>query len=473
MQNRRNVIPEASVITDFAITTVNVPDRLDVQEVRAREVAEAGLSDSAARGSGSRRRWGMGLVAAGAVLLAAFGVFHLLSPAWSDASAEGIAARLSRSLGQPVRVSSAGVRLAPTPRLVVEGIDFGGDLKIDRVALRFNWSSLAKYVRGAGWVWGEMSVGPLELSPDGAFRLMRSASQLSTAVPAPIDAIRFESIRLRGVNLLPARYQALAERNEGGSFSDLKIVELDSNGQMELGLSLASPDQVKFRLRAFHWRPPFGPGYVWHEVSAEGTFGPQALQIDTWSANGFLGVVSGTLAATKSADWSVRGTVHSTNVDLAAIQREVQARAKAGTEGAFVPAVQGILEASGALSGRGATLADALDRVSAVGRAQVRFAALNRINLGAGALRGDVDGTGQVGTTRFTDLQAAVVVSRGAVRLSEIVGTAGALRVTGTIGVERNLAIGGILRASVTSNGGPAPADFRVSGTLLDPQFEP
>lgn len=471
MQSRQNVIPEASVITDFAITTVNIPDRLDAQEVRAREETDADSPYSAARGLGSKRRWGVGLAAAGGLILAAFGIFHLVSPAWSDASAEGIAARLSGALGQPVRVASAGVRLAPTPRLVVEGIDFGDDLKIDSVALRFNWSSLAKYVQGAGWVWGEMSVGPLELSPAGAFRLMQAAPRLSAAVPGPIDSIRFESVRLRDVGLLPARYQVLADRKGGTSFSELKVVELDSNGQMELGLSLAPSAPAKFRLRASHWRPPFGPSYAWHEVSAEGTFGPATLQVDTWSANGFLGVVSGTLAATKSAGWVVRGTVQSTNIDLTAIQRELQARSKSRTPGASVPAVQGILEASGTLSGRGVTLADALDRTAAAGRVQVRFAALNPINLGASTVRG-ADSPGQVGTTRFTDLQAAAAVSRGTLRLTDIVGTAGALRVTGTIGVEPSLAIGGILRASVAADGGPAPVDFRVSGTLLDPQFE-
>lgn len=471
MESRRNVIPEASVITDFAITTVNVPDRLDAQEVRARAEAEDDSTPSRRRGSWALRRWLLGGGAAVAVVLAMFGAFRTLSPLWAQVSADGVAEQLSLALGQRVQVANAGVRLAPTPRLVVEGIDVGGQFRIDSVALRFSWASLAKAVQGAGWEWGEATVGPVELSPEGAFALLRATPALSSAVPAPVTSLRFESVRIQGAGVLPARYEVRASRMAGKPFSEFTVADLDSRGRMEVIVSLPATEPARFRLRAHQWRPPFGPAYDWNEASAEGAFAPGRLQVDAFSANGFLGVVTGSLLATRASTWSVRGTVQSTNMDLAAVQREARKHAKLPAEGGRAPVVQGLMDSSGTLSGQGGTLAEALERVSATGRVHVRLATLNGVNLGASAMQADAAG-GAGGVTRFGDFEATVDAAPGIVRIRDIVGIAGALRVRGGVGIERGFAVGGVLRAEVSARAGLATADVRVSGSAFEPVFE-
>jgi hypothetical protein len=459
------------MITDFAITTVNVPDRLDAQEVRARAEAEEHYARPRRRDFRGLRRWVLGIAAAGAVGFAAHGAFGLVSPLWDRLSAAGIATHLSQALGQPVQVANAGLRLTPTPRLEIEGIEVGDQFRIGAVALRFSWSSLAKTIQGAGWVWGEASVGPLELTSDEAFALVRAVPALSAAVPAPITSIRLESVRFRDVGMLPARYQVIAARSSGAGFSELSIAEIESGGQMEMTVSLAAPDAGRFRLRAFQWRPPLGPSFDWAEVAAEGSFAPGRLEVESFSANGFLGVVTGKLSANRSAQWNVHGAVQTTNLDLAAIQREARKRAKLAAESGRGAAIQGVMDASGAFSGHGKTLTSVLEELSATGKLRLRFAALHGVNLGASAVQAGASSRSG-GVTRFGDFEAALDVTPSMVRIRDIFGSAGALKVRGTVGVERDFQLGGVLRAEVTTGSVIAPADVRVSGTVFDPIFE-
>lgn len=471
MQNQRNVIPEASVITDFAITSVNVPDRLDAQEVRARAESEADSPRSRRTSVRSVTRWLLGVVAAVAVGIAGLGAARALLPLLSASSAEGIASRLSQAMGRRVTVADAGVRLAPTPRLVIEGIDVADRFRIDSVSLRFSWGSLAKFVQNAGWDWGEASVGPLELTPDQAFALLQAGPMLSSVVPAAISTIRFESVRFRDAGILPARYEISARRANGEPFREFTLQELESTGRSEIGIRVSDSNTASFRFRAVGWRAPFGPAVEWGEASADGAFAPERLRVDNFSVSGFLGVVTGSLVAVRAGDWTVRGALQASNIDLSAIEREAQKRAKLAPGGASAPALQGVMESSAVLSGRGTTLVEALDRMSATGRAQVRLAALNGINLGASAIR-ESPGSASGGATRFNDIEATFTVSRGTVRVHDVNASAGALRVRGALGIDPNFNLGGVLRAEVSSPGQRTPSDVRVSGTLFDPVFD-
>jgi len=471
MSDRRNVIPEASVITDFAITSVNVPDRLDAQEVRARTEAESDTPRSGYLRFRSIRRWLFLVFAAVGIASVAVVSHRALAPIWAEVSAEKISARLSQTMGRPVQVASAGIRLAPTPRLVVEGIEVPAQFRIDSVSLRFTWGSVAKLVRGSAWDWGEATVGPLELTGNAAFALINALPALSKVMPAPVTTLKFESIRLRDVEILPGRYLAVAERAPDQSFSRIAVEDLDGRGQLNLQILLDASAKPTFRLRAYQWRPPFGPATEWAELSAEGSFAPDRLQVQSYSAIGFLGVVTGSLDATRASGWTIRGTVQSTNIDLVSVQRELRKQTKAPVEAKATPVLQGVMDASGTLSGQGASLSEALDRTTASGKVRVRLATLNGINLGANAVASG-SGSGLGGVTRFGDLEAVATLSSSGVRLKDIAGSAGALQVKGAIGIERNLAIGGILRAEVMTAGGVAPSDVRVSGSALEPSFE-
>lgn len=467
---RSGATAEIPVITDFAITTINVPDRLDAQEVRARAEAEEDSPRPDRFDFGAVVKWLTWIVVAAGLFGLIFFAYASLAPYRAQISREGVAARLSQALSRPVVVETSEIRLAPYPRLVIEGVNVGEDIRLGQVSLRFSWSSVARAVRGGGWIWGEATVESADLSPTGVFHLLRTLPALSNTIPVSIPKVKFEAVSFPGSPLLRGRYEVVAERAGDSVFSTLTVSELDIPGAMELLVDGSGTSPAKFKLRARQWRSPIGPRVEWSEAGAEGSFAAGKLQVDRFSANAFFGVLTGTLQISRASTWTVSGSFQGSNFDLGAIRQYLAKRSKSPGDLKAGPALQGTVETSGTFGGRGSALADAFERLGAAGRAQVRFAALSGINLGLAATQG-VSGEGGGGTTRFSDLDAAFTVSGGTVNVRDIAGRAGALIVTGALGIEDDLSLRGILRAEISSARGQLPIDVPVSGSVLQPSF--
>src|SRR5512147_292681 len=89
--------------TDFAITTINVPDRLDIQEVRARE--EESEYQRRSRLSIDRyvvTLWTKRLVTLGVIAGLGWLAVAAVTPFIDEFRKEAIAARLSTAVGLPV-----------------------------------------------------------------------------------------------------------------------------------------------------------------------------------------------------------------------------------------------------------------------------------------------------------------------------------------------------------------------------------
>src|SRR5215467_15451556 len=111
--------------TDFVITTVNVPDRLDVQEVRAREDEDDERTERFRIDWYAIRTWIVRLVMLGLVGGAALFAWDSLAPLRDELSAARIAERLSQATGQPVTIGSADFKFTPTPRFAISDIQVG------------------------------------------------------------------------------------------------------------------------------------------------------------------------------------------------------------------------------------------------------------------------------------------------------------------------------------------------------------
>src|SRR5271166_4075643 len=129
----RNVHTELPA-TDFAITSVDVPDRLDLREAHDRSTHD----EEARRASlpaGLIREWlRRGLLALVVVGLG-FLAFHEYA-SWRDGlSAASLARLLSIATGVPVTIAGSNLSLSPTPRLVLSGVVMDGDIRLDEVGL--------------------------------------------------------------------------------------------------------------------------------------------------------------------------------------------------------------------------------------------------------------------------------------------------------------------------------------------------
>lgn len=469
---------EPTRATDFAITTVNVPDRLDVQEVRAR----ADEDDDAPRrrlvlfDTYRLRVWFKRLLLVGILAAAAYYGYLALLPLRDDVSAAGIAARLTRGLGQPVRIAGTEFRFAPTPRLVVKGLEVAQSYRLDEVSLHFNWEDALRALRGGSWTWGEAAVAPLKLEGMQGLALLRSLDAAGAAIPPTISTIRFESIEFAEMPLLPGRYEVVARRGSDGRFAPVALTEIGSEGRMKLTVSAKADNDwgetVDFQLDASNWALPVGPGARWTEVVANGRVRPNLIEVDSFSLGGAFGVVQGLMVAARDVEWAVAGTVRAPNLDLESVLLHFKGKpAEERPKGQAAVPMHGTAVLRLLVGGRGDTLAQAIDQSVAAGPLQVRWATLNGINLGYAATRGGASGVTGGGITRFSELEASVALARTGLTVTGIHGRAGAMATRGEIRVAPDLGLTGALRVDLGAQRVQAPINVKVRGTALEPQF--
>ncbi len=458
--------PDWEAATHFAITTVNVPDRLDLQEERDRAESEELLDE---RRRLSLRTWMKRLL-----ILAAIGVvltagYSMIEPLQREVSAPKVAARLTEVFRRPVAVADTEFRFTPSPRMVMRGIQ-AGEVRVEEASLLINWRDLWNALRGGQWVWGEATVAPMSMTVAQAGVIAGSLPAGANALSTKVSTIRFESVRISDTELLPDRYEAVIRRGDDGRFGPLIVRQLDGEGAMKLALRPAQTSDgrpvLDFRLDGDRWALPFGPRVRWNEVRANGRVDGRLIEVSSYSMAGFYGVVSGMLYAASDVEWVITGLANGTNIDLESVMQHLR-KAPAGQE-PVTPPVQGTATLNLTVVGRGATLDEAVRQSVLAGPFQVRWASLNGINLGLAATQGAT----AAGVTRFTEFDGLLGASSAGIRFEETGGRAGALAARGDFTVAPDLAVAGSVRVEL---GGTRiqTMTLRVRGNALEPRFGP
>lgn len=474
---RRTPSWDGTPLTDFAITTVNVPDRLDMQEMRARESDDRGPTSSRRRSLFGEKVfagvWLRRLLVVGILAALIFFAYTQVRPIYDDLAAHRIADRLTKSLGQRVTVAESRLEFTRSPRLALKGIDVAGKLKIDDVGLRFNYEEALRGIRGQSWAWGEAEVGPLKLSHDQAMGLLESLPKAMSALPPSVSVLRLSSVSFSDYPLLPGRYEVVVRRGESEPLASIQMEMLDIEGEMRVQIMPRGPGEpIEFSLKALRWKAPIGPSAPWSDLVASGYVLPDLLTVDRYVGSSFYGVTQGQLVAARDVEWAVTGTAQAININLEQLFRGLRpAAGGAGLEASRSP-FAGSASMNLVISGRGPTLGQAVDAASVTGPLEIRYAQLNGINLGFAATQG-VTSSGGGGLTRFTDLDATVIASGGQVRLTNIAGRAGAMAARGEVLVNKDLSVAGALRVDLGVSRVLAPINLRVSGTAFQPLFTP
>lgn len=467
---RREPTMDGAPATDFAITTINVPDRLDLQEVRARE-AEREYARSRRFSLDrytvvlwSKRLLGLAVVSG----LAWLGV-KTAAPAVDALRADAIAARLSVGIGQPVEIGQRRFELWPTPRLVLVRVKVGSRLAADEVSLQLSWNELAQGAKAGRVAFGEAVVSPVRLDAEQAWELAGLAPRLANAGGFSVGALRFASVEFADFPLLPHQYSATVKRPVGAAASAVELAQVGGDGSMRMSVSGDGDEGVKFELSAERWRAPIGPGVVWDNASATGRVVRTAVIVESYTASAPFGVFQGALVAASDTGWSAAGTARSAGVDLETLMRHLAGRPADDATPARSP-LHGTASLELFGGGHGPSLGDALFGVRMAGPVSVRFGSLNGINLGLVATQGGVAESGG-GTTRFTELTAQVEVGDSGVALRDIRGRAGAMATRGQVVVDADQSLSGLVRVDLGAERVQAPTSLRVSGTAISPRF--
>ena len=105
------------------------------------------------------------------------------------------------------------------------------------------------------------------------------------------------------------------------------------------------------------------------------------------------------------------------------------------------------------------------------GPVQVRWAAINGINLGYAATHGGGNRGLGGGFTRFSDLEATLLAAPDGIVMRDIEARAGAMLTRGEVRIDPTQALTGAIRVDLGATRVQAPINLRVRGTLASPQF--
>ena len=456
---------DATEATRFAITTVNVPDRLDLQEERDRAEMEEYAEE---RRRFTLRTWMKRLLVVAVVGVFGAVLYGMLKPLRDDTSATRVGERLSAAFKRPVTVAETAFLITPTPRLVLRGVDVDRQFTAEEVSLLINWRDLWAALRGGQWVWGEATIAPMTMTGIQALAAVKVIAGGARELPSKISTVRFESIRISDSRLFPGQYEAVLRRMEGGTFGPILFRQQDADGsamQMQFRPA-AEPDTVEFALVGERWAVPVGPRVRWNEVRANGRIAGNVLEVSDFSLAGFFGVTTGTIFAATDVEWVITGFAAASNIDVEAVLQNLRPKGQP-TQDAPASPLQGTAALNLTIVGRGPSLNEALGQTTIAGPFQLRWATLNGINLGLAATQGATAS----GITRFTEFDGTVVASANGVRFDDVGGRAGAMAARGDFAIEKDSSLTGGVRVELGGQTVQAPVNLRIHGTALDPRF--
>jgi hypothetical protein len=473
--------------SDFAITSVNVPDRLDQREVDDRKQQDDASFYASRAWRSSLRIWVRRLLPY-FVLLAVVALAGVWLAGQREAlTAEHVSQRLSAVLHVPVRIQDSRIRTTPAPAIVLLGVDLGGQVRLDEVTLEFTAPSLWRAVVSGQRRWGDIVVSPTTLTFQQANQLLTWLSSLHQLVPDSVTRVRFAQLRFAASALLPDHYEATTRREPNGQFTTVTLRRLEPSGSMQMQIT---PDRaggsVSFQCDAADWQPPFAPRTAWSELVASGRVSADAIQVDKFTLGSAFGAMEGQLAVRRqdqgAAAWAATGQVSTVGIDVATLVDQISKSPQVASEAAAASkfsgsnpapatAISGTASIEAQLSGAGATPEDALAGLMAAGVIKVRSATLNGINLGYAASRPSLNASNSSASTRFTHFDASFLASHTGVLFRDVHGVAGALWTRGELTVTPELAIDGVIHVNLGGARIQAPLRLHVRGTVTHPQF--
>jgi hypothetical protein len=504
--NPDEVDPQA---TQFAITNLNIPDRLDLRDF-----------DDRKQGDETKRlhlegivRWTVRIVVGLLLVGIVFGAIEAYSIWRNTISAASVSERLSVALGSKVTIEGTEVSLSPDPRLVVRKIRIADRVAIDEVSIGLGIQGLSEIMRGKGVHWGEAVVHSAHITPDQGNALLQLLPRLGKALPRGVTVLRFERLELDGQTWLKGAASLSTSRDSDGNFSLAILQQQLNKGTMRLQLAPASgaPEpaaaaqagtpgnaptstaagtaaspapattehsatvpSVRFQLEAKNWILPFGAKFPLEDVIALGQIDADHLEVSEYSIAGPFGLVQGRLLASRGAHaWTLDGTSGTDGMDLEALIHMVSPLSDEDKDKEKIPPtmIQGTAAFAGRFEGKGDGLEEAFARASFSAPVVVRWAVLNGVDLGYVAIHPRTTGGTGGGMTRFTSMEANVNVAGGKVRISEIHGRAGALSTSGIAVLAPDLSLDGSVRVDLGVVRVQAPIRVDIHGTILKPLY--
>ena len=242
-------------LTDFAITTIDIPDRLDAQSIRAlqsddyRRASRFSISRSVVE-VWLRRMLLLALLGAVGAL-----VWLALQVVSAQLGKQAIAQRISVATGLPVTMAERELIWLPTPGIRLLDLRIGSGFRATEVTVSYSWDALVQAINRRGLL-PEATVAPMQLSAEQAMDLVALGRMIGARSGLGLGAVRFSAVEFRDMPLLPGQYEILLQRQVDSGVAPFEVRQLGGRGDMRL---LAYPDgagALRFELNAQRWARP-------------------------------------------------------------------------------------------------------------------------------------------------------------------------------------------------------------------------
>ncbi len=457
--------------TDFAITTVNVPDRLDLRDMDDRMLE----NDARQRAFDPTaiRAWLPRIILFAVLAILVLFVLQTFSIWKAALSADSLSSRLTATLGVPVQIDSAQFSLTPSPRLVLTKVTINKDAVLSQIAISLTSRHVAQAFQGNGLNWGEATVSPSSISLAQGHDLMQLLPRLDGALPRGLTLIRFDHLQIADQPWLKGAWHVELERTANSGFTKAVARQSDGGGSIQIQLTPDTPEIVGFQLQAHHWTPPFGLKVPMETASAEGKASYANVDVAHYSLSGPFGEIHGALSGAVDGMWKINGDAQSDGVDIDALLRQLAPPRKTFEHGDAdgVTLLQGMASFAGRIEGQGSSLGEAASASVFVAPVHVRSATLNGLNLGFIAMNPGANPEASGGSTRFASLDALLVASSFRTTIRDLHARAGALLALGEIDIMDNNDLSGVLHVDLGKTRVLAPIRLHVRGSLSDPKF--
>jgi hypothetical protein len=457
--------------TDFAITTVNVPDRLDMRDMDDRKQWE---DDNRLRrfNAATLRAWLPRLVVAGLLTIASFIALEGFETFRTSLSAIQLSQRLTSALGVPVRIENSQFAFTPAPQLVLSKVSIDNQTVLNQVSINIGTRHIAQVFQGRGWNWGEAVVGPNRLTLEQGMVLLKVLPKLHEALPGSLSSVRFDGLEISDLPWLSGTWQISLVRSADGKFATVSARQSKDMGSVRVQLTPGADESVSFQVQANDWILPLGFSTPVEQAAASGKATPTEVELTDVSLGGPFGALQGHFDLAKSNAWQLTGELKSEGIDLDALLRQIDPPPKGSEEGSTASgtALQGTASFTGRVDGKGATPQDAVAAAIFQAPVNVRFPVLNGINLGYVATHPAATG-GTGGSTRFSTLDATLIGNAGQIVLRDIRARAGALAAFGQVNMAPDHRLSGLLHVDLGATRILAPIRVQVRGTAGKPEF--
>ncbi|MGH8743181.1 MAG: AsmA-like C-terminal region-containing protein [Burkholderiales bacterium] len=428
------------------------------REAKERAKAEAEAQKRAekvekARARAAREPFNWKLLGIGLVILivAVIGLVHVIP---LNNYIPGVEKLAADTLEEPVTIANLHVALLPSPQVKLEGVTIGKlkDVKIDSVS-----------VAGLGLVLGggqldSVDVDTLTLEQDSLARIGAWGHGKGSQT-LRFSRVGFRNVRLVLKNIPLAPISGELTFTDDGKMLKTSVRTMDNKVNVKIN---AKRGQYDVTVNIKDWEMPLGPEIAFEYLDAQGTAGPDGVQLTDIDAKLYDGLAKGTVTLNWDNGWKLSGDFDAKSMDLKPVLN-IFARNFSMT---------GKLDTRGSYTMRAQQPEKLFEAPRVEGTFTITRGTLNNMDLVRALQAQNREGI-RGGKTLFDEFAGRLQFSDGRYKFTEMKLVSGPLTAVGFADISPDKKLTGRANVEIKSRATHLKNSFAVSGSLNDLVLQP